>query len=403
MSDLDTLELVVEQMLQEDTYSRKNICWKVREELVLSFPSKIEQCKQLVIDYLLDSHSYLDKEGEVKYTEKKMFCTRILSLFKEKINPDDYIIEVLLACCDTDKQSFQAVVGRIKNLISLDSNMVNAVKQVLACEIYLKKEKKWVLTYESILNQTKERVVHDEELASVVNALVSSVKVKSFEDVIKDLTNIVKFNSELSKVKIAADIISALSKSDLFNIVTHRDGTLHVESMIEFSDKLQNFIQKTMYIPPFITKPKHVINNSDCGFYTIKQHCLLKKHNQHDLPIPLDVLNIQNSIELCIDIPGLEYDEEFEWKPKHDKLNEKQKIDLKENFEKQKLQSWDIYHDVIERGNLFYLAHSFDARLRLYPLGYHLNYMSCKYKRSLVNIKKEYTIPTTRSFQLMEI
>lgn len=319
---------ILSQIVQEDTYSRKNICWKVREELINSFPSKIEQCKQLVIDYLLDSHSYLDKEGEVKYTEKKVFCGEVIGQFKTDVNPDDYIIEVLMACCDTDKQSFQAVVGRIKNLL--------------------------------------------------------------------------QFDKELTKVKVSADIISVLSKSDLFNIVTHRDGTLHVESMIEFSDKLQNFIQKTMYIPPFITKPKHVMNNSDCGFYTIKQHCLLKKHNQHDLPIPLDVLNIQNSIELCIDIPGLEYDEEFEWKKKHELLNEKQKIDLKENFEKQKQHSLDIYFDVIERGNLFYLAHSFDARLRLYPLGYHLNYMSCKYKRSLVNIKKEYTIPITRSFHLVE-
>lgn len=319
---------ILSQIVQEDTYSRKNICWKVREELVNSFPSKIEQCKQLVIDYLLDSHSYLGKEGEIKYTEKKVFCGEVLGLFKTDVNPDDYIIEVLMACCDTDKQSFQAVVGRIKNLL--------------------------------------------------------------------------QFDKELTKVKVSADIISVLSKSDLFNIVTHIDGTLHVESMIEFSDKLQNFIQKTMYIPPFITKPKHIMNNSDCGFYTIKQHCILKKHNQHDLPIPLDVLNIQNSIELCIDISGLEYDEEFEWKKKHELLNEKQKIDLKENFEKQKQQSWDIYYDVIERENLFYLAHSFDARLRLYPLGYHLNYMSCKYKRSLVNIKQEYTIPITRSFQLVE-
>lgn len=318
-----------EQIVQENTYSRKNICWKVREELINSFPSKIEQCKQLVIDYLLDSHSYLDKEGNVKYTEKKYFCSEVLAQFKTDVNPDDYIIEVLMACCDTDKQSFQAVVGRIKNLL--------------------------------------------------------------------------QFEKELTKVKVSADIISVLSNSDLFNIVTHRDGTLHIESMIEFSDKLKNFIQKTMYIPPFITKPRHVMNNSDCGFYTIKQHCILKKHNQHDLPIPLDVLNIQNSIELCIDEAGLDYKEEFEWKSKHDSLNEKQKINLKENFEKQRLQSLEIYEDVIARGNLFYLAHSFDARLRLYPLGYHLNYMSCKYKRSLVNIKKEYTIPITRSFQSVEI
>ena len=394
---------ILSQIVQENTYSRKNICWKVREELINSFPTIITQCKQLVIDYLLDSHSYLNDKGEVKYTEKKMFCTRILSLFKEKINPDDYIIEVLLACCDTSKQTKQAVVGRIKNLISLDTNMVNAVKQVLACKVYLKKEKKWVITYESILNQTEERVMHDEELANVINALISSVKVKSFEDTIEDLSNIVKFNSELSKVKIAADMISVLSKSNLFNIVTHRDGTLHIESMIEFSDKLQNFIAKTMYVPPFITKPRHVMSNIDCGFYTMKQHCILKKHNQHDLHIPLDVLNIQNGIELCIDEDGLEYKEVFEWKTKHDLLNEKQKIDLKDNFEKQRLQSLEIYEDVIARGNSFYYAWVFDSRLRLYNLAFHLNFMGGKYKRSLVNIKKEYTIPITRSFQLLEI
>lgn len=293
------------QIVNEDTYSKKNIRRLVREDIERNLDNKITQCKQLLTDFL--SKEYL-------YSRGARVTHLIDHLYNDSISGDELVMDILIACLGSESQSIQAVCGAI---------------------------------YPSL-----------------------------------------KYEEDIDGVKTTADILFVLCESDLYDIFHNAQKELCIRSVYKLEPITLQAINRCKFLPPMICKPNKVVSNNDCGFITFKEHCILKRHNHHDLAISLDVLNIQNVIELCLDPFVLEWDKEFKMKDEYKDKTVLQLKEIQDQFELQKAETYALYDSLPE---VFYLLHRYDSRGRLYSSGYSINYQSSEYDKSVINIaKKEY-------------
>jgi hypothetical protein len=209
-----------------------------------------------------------------------------------------------------------------------------------------------------------------------------------------------EYEDILDGVKVAADLISVMADSDLYDLYFKErlyEGKKYKSVVCKSNYKLQQetiaAINRVKFLPPMIVKPEPIRSNSNAGFITIREHCVLKSYNQHDLPINLNVLNIQNSIPLILDEFILQFEKEF----KEEKYSDKDEIELqliKEAFINQQKEFVETYNELLSYKQ-FYLLHRFDSRGRMYCKGFQINYQSGEYDRALVsmNIYEEVSIP----------
>jgi hypothetical protein len=295
----------LEQIQNEDMYSKKHIRRLVREDIERNLDGKITQCKQLLSDFL--AKEYLYSRG-VRITH---LCDH---LYNGYISGDEIVLDVLVACLSVESQSIQAVCGAI---------------------------------YPSL-----------------------------------------KYLEDIDGVKMVADILFVLCESDLYDIYHNSSKELCIRSVYKLEPITLQAINRTKFLPPMLCKPNKVVSNDDCGFLTFKEHCVLKRHNHHDLPISLDVLNIQNAIELSLDPFVLEWDKEFKMKEEYKDKTVLQLEEIKHQFELAKAETYSLYNELPDK---FYLLHRYDSRGRLYCSGYSISYQSSEYDKAVINIaKKEY-------------
>jgi len=94
----------LEQIQNEESFSKKNIRRLVREDIERNLDGKITMCKQLLADFL--SKEYLYSRG-VRVTHL------IDHLYNDVISGDELVIDILIACLGSESQSIQAVCGAI--------------------------------------------------------------------------------------------------------------------------------------------------------------------------------------------------------------------------------------------------------------------------------------------------
>ena len=296
----------LEQIQNEESFSKKNIRKLVREDIERNLDGKITQCKQLLADFL--SKEYL-------YSRGARVTHLIDHLYNDFINGDELIMDVLVTCLGSESQSIQAVCGAI---------------------------------YPSL-----------------------------------------KYEEDIDGVKMVADILFVMCESDLYDIYHNSSKELCIRSVYKLEPITLQAINRTKFLPPMLCKPNKVRYNDDCGFITFKEHCVLKRHNHHDLPISLDVLNYQNSIELSIDLFVFEWEYEFKMKEEYANKTVLQLKEIQDQHELFKAEMYKSTEDLLDRN--FHLLHRFDSRGRLYCSGYEHSYQGSEYQKALINIaKKEY-------------
>jgi hypothetical protein len=189
-----------------------------------------------------------------------------------------------------------------------------------------------------------------------------------------------KFNDIFDGVKSAAELIACVCNSNAYDIIS-TDESLLISSNITLENVTIESIETTKNLPPMLCRPKVISSNFENGYMTLHKSVLIGKSRPHDMPIGLDVINIQNNVELCLDENMLQYNEESN-KP----LDTKEKRD---NHLKMQMESTVVYQELLNKGNKFYLTHSYDSRGRHYANGYFVNYQSGSYKRSLINLNNK--------------
>lgn len=215
------------------------------------------------------------------------------------------------------------------------------------------------------------------------------------------------FDDRSDAIQTVAEMLSVLCLTDAFDITKeNRMASLMVVSRIELGTELLNYIEHSQYLPPMVCKPLELESNYDSGYLSHKDSLILGNGNHHDGNICLDVLNIANSVKLKLDVGfllALEEDKSFELKSE-DEFNEWVEIKKKHKqfptyasyvayvegmWESFKGTSAEIYMQMINAGNTFYLTHKVDKRGRIYSQGYHINTQGNPYKKAMIDLANE--------------
>lgn len=217
-----------------------------------------------------------------------------------------------------------------------------------------------------------------------------------FTSVSTKLAGRLQFTDRAEGIATAAEILAVLGELDVYDNYQVRVGTsLMVQSRIQFDEKLMQYIEQSTYLPPMVCPPNKITNNRESGYLTHNDSVILKGYNHHDNDVCLDVINIQNSVPLslnvdflrsCPELPGtdLELVEDSQWKSKAEIAKEVR--EKKANWEAFRDQSARIYALLVGQGNRFWLTHKVDKRGRIYADGYHVTTQGSKYKKAMIEL-----------------
>ena len=179
-------------------------------------------------------------------------------------------------------------------------------------------------------------------------------------------------------IKTAAELLEVMA-GECWELV-RVNNRLHVRNYIVLEVETRDYISNCQFLPPSVSKPLEVSKNYESGHVSFNQSVLLGKTKYHEGELCLDVINIQNSVGLSLDINMLEYEEEV---IKQD-LNQ----DALAQFEVMKHQSRAVYNQILDMGNCFWFHWRYDGCGRLYSVGYQIAHQAGEYKRALINLNK---------------
>lgn len=186
----------------------------------------------------------------------------------------------------------------------------------------------------------------------------------------------------IDSVKTLSEVCAVIaSETDLWDIQLPEDSELGVITVIanyEFQEEIKQYLANIKYLPPMLVRPKMVNSNYDYDYFNTQSSKILGSGNHHDDPISLDVINICNGTKLKLD----EFMLQFEENPNKE-LDTVEKV---EQFNRMAKVSKQVYQEILDQGNEFYLTHKYDKRGRLYSQGYHINIQSTDYKKSLISL-----------------
>jgi hypothetical protein len=249
-------------------------------------------------------------------------------------------------------------------------------------------------------NSKSERVAYISgiEPIDIINKILVSVIPYdhdiSYQQVVAPLAKFLGFKELLDGIQTAAELIAVVCFSNLYDVIAAKDsetGSLMIRSNFALSNATKVKLDKTQYLPPLVVQPNDITSNYSSGYLTKQESVVLGKGNHHNKPLALDVLNILNSVKLSLDVRALEYEEAYK------ELSEAKKRGLtkvsltqrKANHTLMAETSIEVYNDMLDRGNEFYLTWKYDKRGRVYSAGYHINIQSTDYKKSLINLAKQ--------------
>jgi hypothetical protein len=219
----------------------------------------------------------------------------------------------------------------------------------------------------------------------VPKILVETVQfkgVQTIQTVVGKLEHLMPHDDQIHRLTSMAEILTVMSEGDMWDIIPAKyseTGSIMFENKLELDEATLQRLADTKYLPPMICEPHVIENNSDSAYLTIgNDSIILGKGNHHNGPLALDVINIMNQQELCLDTDMLCYEEQSK-KP----LDTHEK---KENFKRISQSSEKVYSDLLQAGNQFHVTHKYDKRGRIYTQGYHVHIQSTSYKKALINL-----------------
>ena len=248
------------------------------------------------------------------------------------------------------------------------------------------------------------------DLRKVVNdVLVGIAYVRSpelFTSVSAQLAGRLGFDDKGESIRTMAEILAVLCATDAFDIdKADKMSSLMIISRVPLSDKLNEFIDQSAYLPPMVCEPLELKGNYDSGYLTHRDSLILGNGNHHDGNICLDVLNTLNRVALKLDTdflcsieenPNSEFTVEkaIEAAAERGKtINELQALEIvrdqMDNWNKFKEHSYAIYLLMHQTGNRFHLTHKVDKRGRIYAQGYHITTQGTAFKKACIELANE--------------
>jgi hypothetical protein len=230
--------------------------------------------------------------------------------------------------------------------------------------------------YESVCGLSLEDLVN--EVCILTLPLQGAVSIQS---VVGQLAEVLNYDDIFDGVRTAAEIITVVCHSDLYDLIPARDsesGSIMLRSNFTLEPATLNALAKMKYLPPMICEPLELTHNYDSPYLGKQESVILGKSNHHDNKQALDALNIASSVRLALDEKMVQH-LEVSKKP----LDTQEKTD---NFNRLQQTSREVYKELLDQDNEFYFGWKFDKRGRMYSSGYHVNIQSTEYKKSIINL-----------------
>lgn len=187
------------------------------------------------------------------------------------------------------------------------------------------------------------------------------------------------FENKRDGIITAAEILAVLSSVDLFDLKKHsKYSSIYLHNRYTAPQSLLEFIHKTKYLPPMVCEPRTLHCNDESAHITIRDHIFLgKEGNYHNGNMCLDNLNRLNRIPLSLNVKLLT---QFSEAPKKPFKTNKHK----EQWEKMVKDSYEVYTDLVKKGNQFWLTHKPDTRGRTYAQGYHVSTQGNSFRKAII-------------------
>jgi hypothetical protein len=179
-----------------------------------------------------------------------------------------------------------------------------------------------------------------------------------------------------------ADLLLKAAEADLCNY----NAVLQQFIVIfEIDAKTQEEIDRFQYPLPMVVEPREIKHNKQSG-YLLNNSSVILRDNHHDDDIALDHINRINKMKLKINFNTAKLIKN-EWrnldKPKEGETRTEFERRVRA-FEKYDKTSHDVIDLLVREGNEFHITHKYDKRGRTYACGYHVNYQSTAWCKSVV-------------------
>ena len=222
-----------------------------------------------------------------------------------------------------------------------------------------------------------------ELVTKVMQGIAYVQKPELFTSVSAQLAGRLQFSDKPEAIATMAEMLAVLCETDLFDITKEsRQASLMIVSRIPLSQKLLEFIDNTTFQLPMVCPPEYVDHNRKSGYLTYNDSLILGTGNHHEGDLCLDVINLQNSIPLKLNVDFLR---EQEMLPNFEIVTPEQR----EQWEAFKYASHRVWLLMINQGNRFYLTNKVDKRGRLYSVGYHINTQGNQFQKAMVELADE--------------
>ena len=193
------------------------------------------------------------------------------------------------------------------------------------------------------------------------------------------LAGLLKFSDKVDSIQTVSEMVAVLWDTGLFDLIKNdKFDSWHIQSNIELSHELEQYVINCSYLPPMVHKPEPLENNRSTPYHTIGADSVILNKGHHEGDVCLDVLDRMNMTALSLNIQFLCRVEE---EPNADmSAPEKQS-----NWLSMKVQSHEHYKLMVTQGNRFYLGHKVDRRGRGYAQGYHISTQGSPYKKAMID------------------
>jgi hypothetical protein len=233
--------------------------------------------------------------------------------------------------------------------------------------------------YEDMQNMEPEELM---ELAWKV-IIWSTLERTTFTSVVSKISKILPHIDRLA-LETASELLGILDTTDLIDVEYPRsteEGVLMICPCITLDEELQEYLDGLRYVLPSLVKPNQIESNRDSGYQTFRD-TVFTKGKHHEEYVNLHHLNRQNSIPLTMDERVYRITEPVFTEDKHDTPEETAKK-LKA-FKLLNYECIDLYAKFT--GEVFYLTHRYDERLRTYTKGHHFSSQGADYQRGSIEL-----------------
>lgn len=211
-------------------------------------------------------------------------------------------------------------------------------------------------------------------------------------------------------ITLAGELLAVMLPVGLYQIgPLYKGGQYHVVPSLTLSHEERLVVEKALYLPPMIEKPRKLKGNRSSPYQTVKGKSLIlggsiKHHEGWLCPDVLDTMN-RTKLRIASDfLDAVEEDYELDIEELKIKFANKPISELNRAI-KQDADNFNLYKDqqyqllpIYESIDCFYMAHRVDNRGRIYSQGFHINPQGNSYKKAMIELAKAETIEVPKGF-----